>query len=321
MRRIFTLSLLAPALMAQAPANPGSQSDAQKVAAEIKAIEAMKGEQPVEALERAKALLPAAKPSFDKTSLQTAYASIHEWNSVIDLYELVYNTGVSAGHFEEAKDAAEKARELAKTLQSNAMESFNAYKATWVKAGEESAKLLGEMKQLEAAQEADRVANANKPAQDLNKMTIEEANAEIMRKAEATQKQAQIAKRIEFLKANEGAYNDNVEHASKVMVPLERPMRDLEFRTHEFDGPIAQWDKYLLNESEDLNSKYKGDKAKYAAGLLRGVGPKPENVEAAMVSLRRAAFLDPKNSTIPKRIAQLMGKAAAGPKSGKAKSK
>ena len=310
MRRIAAFALLAPTLIAQAPANPASPTYAQKAAAEIKMIEALRHEKPLEAFARAKALLPPTKLVFDKTSLQTAYASIRDWNALIDLYGLVYNTGVQTGHFEEAKEAAEKARDLAKELQVAAMESFNAYKATWVKAGEESAMVLAEMKQLEASVEAARVANATKPP--LNpKLSIEEANAEIMHQAAVAQQQAQDAQRLAFLKANEATYKGNVENVSKVMVPLERPMRDLEFRTHEFDGPIAQWDTYLKKESEDLSSKYKGDKAKYAAGLLRGVGAKPENTAAALVSLHRAAFLDPKSTAIPKRISQLMGKAAA----------
>ncbi|MBL0314128.1 MAG: hypothetical protein IPP78_15810 [Holophagaceae bacterium] len=299
MRRILAVFLLAPVLSAQATATPTTQTLAQKVATETKKIEALKAEDPVEALEKAKALLPATKLTFDKASLQAAFLSIKEWNAHIDIYRLIYNTGMSAGHYEEAKEAAEKGRELAKELQIQATVPFNDFKSVWLKAGEASTRLLAEIKELEAKVEADRVAATNpKP-----KVTIEEANAEIMR-------QHEVSQRLAFLKANEAVYKQNIENSTKVMIPLERPIKDLEARTHEFDGSIEQWDKYLKEEAETMSTKYKGDKAKYAAGLLGGVAPKPEDKEAALVALHRAAFLDPKNPAIQKRIDQILGKVA-----------
>ena len=88
-------------------------------------------------------------------------------------------------------------------------------------------------------------------------------------------------------------------------------MKELEAKTHEFDDAILLWDKTLKEEAESMATTYKGDRAKYAAGLLRGVAPKPENKEAALVALHRAAFLDPSNPAIQKRIDQLMGRASA----------
>ena len=199
------------------------------------------------------------------------------------------------------------------------MAAFNAYKATWEKAGEESIQALAEMKTLEAEVDANKAAKAAPPKPD-KKLTMEEANAELVSQAEAAQRQAESAKRLAFLKANEATLRDNVEKAKKVMAPLERPIRDLEARTRGFEGAIAQWDKYLQEESEDIAKKYKGDKAVYAAGLLRGVAPKPENKEAALVALHRATVLDPRNAAIQKRIAQLRGNAAApAPAKGKPK--
>lgn len=301
MRGILALSLLTPALMAQAPAAPAVQTLAQKVAAETKVIEALKLENRLEAFRKAKALLPATKLTFDRSSLQAAFADMREWNAQIDTYRLIYNMGMGAGCFEEAKEACEKGRELAKELQVETLASFEAYKATWVKAAEESQKVLDEIKDLEAKVEAARVANAANPKP---KVTMEEANEELVR-------QAKVAHRLAFLKANEATYKANIEKVKTVMVPLERPMKDLDARTREFDSSIALWDKYLKEEAVDIATKYKGDRVKYAAGLLRGVAPKPVDKEAALVSLHRAAFLDPKNGAIDQRIDQLMGKAPA----------
>ena len=301
MRGILALSLLTPALMAQAPAAPAVQTLAQKVAAETKVIEALKLENRTEAFQKAKALLPATKLTFDKTSLQTAFASMREWNAQIDTYRLIYNTGMGAGCFEEAKEACEKGRELAKALQVEALGAFEAYKATWVKAAEESQIVLDEIKELEAKVEATRVAKATNPKP---KVTMEEANEELVR-------QAQVAQRLAFLRANEATYKANIDKVKTVMAPLEPQIKSLDARTREFDSSIALWDKYLKEEASDIVTKYKGDRIKYAAGLLRGVAPKPEDKEAALVSLHRAALLDPKNGAIDKRIDQLMGKAPA----------
>ncbi len=271
------------------------------MATETKVIETLKLEDPVEALKKAKALLPATKLPFDKASLQSAFLSIKEWNAQIDVYRLIYNTAIAAGHYEDAKEAAEKGRDLAKELQVEAMVPFNDFKTVWMKAGEASKKLLEEIKELEAKAEADRVAMATSPQP---KVTIEEANAEIMRRDEAS-------KRLAFLKSNEATYQQNIENSTHVMAPLERPLKDLESRTHEFDGSIEQWDKYLKAEAESIATAYKGDKVKYAAGLLRGVALKPENKADALVALHRAAFLDPNNEVIQKRIDQVLGNVAA----------
>jgi hypothetical protein len=295
--------------MAQAPATPAPQTLAQKVATETKVIEALKLENPVEALAKAKALLPATKPAFDKTNLQTAFLSIREWNAQLDIYRLIYNSAKAAGHFEEAKEVSEKGRDLARELQAEAMVPFNDFKTTWMNAGEASKKLLVEIKELEAKVEADRVAMAAKPKPQLQpKVTIEEANAEIMRLNDETVRQNEVSKRLAFLKANEATYKQNIENSTKVMAPLEGPMNDFESRIQKFSASIDQWDTYLKAEAESLSTKYKGDKAKYAAGMLSGVGLTPENKEDALVTLRRAAFLDPKNAAIQKRIDQILGK-------------
>jgi hypothetical protein len=307
MRHFLYLSLATPVLLAQAPAAP-----APKAGVDLKALEALRLENPVEAFARAKAFLPASRPPFDRANLPAAFASIREWNSQLDLYRAVYDSGVASGRFEEAREVAVKARDMAADLQKEALAAFNAYKATWEKAGEESSQALAEMKALEAEVEAHRTPKAA-PAKPDKKVTMEEANAELVAQAEA-------AKRLAFLKANETTLRDNVEKAKKVMAPLERPLKDLETRTRGFEAAIAQWDKYLQEEAEDIAKKYKGDKATYAAGLLRGVAPKPENKEAALVALHRATVLDPRNVAIQKRIAQLRGHAAA-PAPTKAKAK
>lgn len=307
----LTPALLAPALLAQAPAAPPASA---RLAEDLKAVKALKAQNPAEAFARAKALLPAARPAFDRTSLQTTFAGIREWNVHLDAYQLAYDSGVACGRFEEAREVAGKGRELAQALEKEAAAGFAAYKAMWDKAGEESLKALAELTALEAKVAADKQAVvAPPPAKPDPKQSFDEANFELMRRAEAEQKKAQDVQRLAFLKSNETTFKENVEKAQKAMAPLERPTKDLQGRTAAFDAAVAQWDKYLKEESEDIAGKYKGNKALYAAGLLRGVAPKPDDTGAALVALHRAVVLDPKNPAISKRIAQLQGKASAAP--------
>ncbi len=276
MRALLTLPLSVAALVAQAPA----PTLAQKVASESKAIEALKAEDPAAAFEKAKALLPEAKPAFDKTNIQTAFTSIREWNALLDIRRIMYNTAIAAGRFEVAKECAEAARDFAKELQAEAMSPFQAYKTTWVKAGEEASKALEEVKSLEAVAEATR-----------------------------TPEQVQ---RLSFLKSNEGTYKTNVENSKKVLASLEAPLKSLDAQTHDFDSPIAQVEKRLKDEAEDkLKPGIKGDNAKYAAALVNSVGLKPESKEAALVSLHRAQVLDPKNTQAQKFIDYFLGKGPA----------
>jgi len=317
MRTFFALSLLTPALIAQAP------SPMAKAAEDLKAIEALRAENPLAAFAKAKALLPATRPAFDRTSLASAFAGIREWNGQLDLIRAAYDTGVAVGQFEEARGFAVKGRDMAADLQKEAQAAFSAYKASWEKAAQESQTALAEMKTLETEAQAPKAAPAATPAAGA-KLSVEEANAEIMKQAEVARQKAEAAQRLAFLKSNEAVLKENIEKVKTVMVPLERPMRDLDGRVRGFETAIAQWDKYLQEETEDIAKKYKGDKTVYAAGLLRGVAPKPEKVDAALVALHRAAVLDPKNGAIQKRIAQLQGKAsapAAKPAKGKGKAK
>jgi hypothetical protein len=291
MRALLTLPLAAAALVAQAPA----PTLVQKVAAETKAIEALKAENPGAAYDQAKALLPATKPAFDKTNIQTAYGSIKEWNAMLDIRRMMYNTAISAGRFELAKESAEAARDLAKELQAEAMGPFQAYKATWQKAGEEATKALEEIATLTAVDEKTR-----------------------------TPEQVQ---RLSFLTANETTFKTNVENAKKVMASLEGPLKNLDAQTRDFDGPIAQVEKRLKDEAEDkVKPAFKGDNVKYAAALVASVGLKPENKDAALVSLHRAQVLDPKNTEAQKYIDYLLGKGPApkvkaAPKAAKGKKK
>lgn len=288
MRRSAILSILAPALVAQAPA------PAPKLRDQIKAIDALKAENPLEAFEKAKALLPAAKPAFDKTNIQTASASLEEWRGILDVQTLIYNTAIEAGQFEVAKEAAEKARDMAKEMQAEAMAPYVAYRASWTKASDEANKGLARMAVLKEKEAAAKELKAKDPKGKDPKT----------KEAFTDQEADELATLIQ----NEGTFKTNISNAKIVSSQMERNLKTLDAQTKDYDKPLEQIEKRLKDEQEEL-MKFKGDKAKYAAALYKAVGTKPENKPAALAALRRAAFLDPANKQIPHRIDVLLGKA------------
>ncbi|MBK8727823.1 MAG: hypothetical protein IPL96_17750 [Holophagaceae bacterium] len=156
---------------------------------------------------------------------------------------------------------AGKGRELAQALEKEAAGGFAAYKAMWDKAGEESLQALAELKALEAKVAADKQAVvAPPPAKPDPKQSFDEANFELMRRAEAEQKKAQDVQRLAFLKSNETTFKENVEKARKAMAPLERPTKDLQGRTAAFDAAAARWDKYLRGGPRTSPGSTKGNK-------------------------------------------------------------
>lgn len=287
MRRPAILSLLAPALMAQAPA------PAPKLADQIAAIEAQIAESPVEALGKAKALLPAAKPAFDKTNIQTVSVSLQEWRGHLNVYSLVYNAAKEAGHWEDAKEAAEKARDMAKEMQAEAMAPYVAYRSNWTKASDEATKALARMAELKDKEQQAKDLLAKDPKAK-SPFTPEEGDE------------------LATLVQNEGTYKTNISNAKIVTTQVERNLKTLDAQTKDYDKPLEQIEKRLKDEQEEL-MKFKGDKVKYAAALYKAVGTAPENKPAALAALRRAAFLDPANKLVPKRIDVLLGKAVEAP--------
>ena len=291
MRRSAFLPLLAPALLAQAPAP--APAPAPSLASQIKALEALKAENPQEAFEKAKALVPATKPAFDKTNIQTVSNSLMTWRQVLDVYGAVYNTAIEAGRYEDAKDFAEKARDMAREMQAEAITPYVAYRTSWTKASDEATKALARLEELKGKEAQSKELLAKDP------------------KAKATFTPEEAGELANLLQ-NEATYKTNVANAKIVNTQVERNLKTLDAQTKDYDKPLEQVEKRLKDEQEEL-MKFKGDKVKYAAALYKAVGTKPDNKPAALAALRRAAVLDPANKLIPHRIDVLLGKAVEAP--------
>ena len=118
---LLCVPFLAVALAAQAPA----PSLGDRVKAERPAVEKLMAELKFkEALVQAEALLPPARPTFDKTNNQTLVQSCGVFLDLAEANRLAAEAADSAGVWEKALDFAKAARSLAVECQAGLKEPF-----------------------------------------------------------------------------------------------------------------------------------------------------------------------------------------------------
>jgi hypothetical protein len=271
--RLLPTLLTAPVLLAQAPAP--APSYAQKAKEGLAAITpALMKENPAEAVAKAKALLPeGGKLPFDKTNPVTVSKSIADWRGLLDVHSTIANASLAAGQWEEAKAAAETAKDVAKQLQAEAYQPLTGLRESWAKASAEAAKALEEIKTLEA-------------------------------KADKTPDETA---RLANLKANEATYKGNVTNAERATSGIDRTLKSLSDQVKDFDPTIKSIEDRLKTEQEEL-VKFK-TKPALSKGIVVSVRKDHANLDSALSYLRRASILDPSNKDAAHCADVLLGKA------------
>ena len=283
MRLIYsTLTLLPMALSAQAPAQapapaPAAPSLDDQFKAQSSTINALLKSDPVAALVKVDALIPAQAPTFDKSNIKAAQDSINDYEALTDLYSLGANAAMATGQWEKARDYAVKAKSTAQATYDNALEPLTAFQDIWKKA------------QADAQKDLD-----------------EEATLSKVEKPDAVQ-----INRLQFLLKNDAIYKGNVAHGKQMVDAVDTSIKGLKAAPGNYDAAIADIDKHLKDEADYLE-KVKGDKKVYADALLKSAGTNPDKA-AALAGLRRALVLDPGNKAIEHKIDVLTGKATEEP--------
>ena len=116
MRTRISLSclLMAPALVAQAPAPPPAPSLGDRVKAERVVVEKLIADLHYsEALKQAEALIPADKPAFDKKDNGTLVRSCADYLDLAQAHRLALDAADTAGAWEKALEHAKNAKALA----------------------------------------------------------------------------------------------------------------------------------------------------------------------------------------------------------------
>ncbi len=270
MRTLFaTLTLLPAALAAQAPA-PSLEA---QFKAQEPAIEALKKTDPVAALAKVEALIPAIAPVFDKSDFAKAQSSMGESNALTSIYRSAASCADAAGQWEKAKDYALKAQASAQSTYDNAVPPFTAFQDTWKKA------------QADAQKNLDEQASLAK----MESLTAEQG------------------KRLDFLRANEAIFQKNVASGKTMVDAVDARLKDLKSQPADFDPFIANMTERLKTESANID-KFKGDKKAFAAAALKGADLyKDKDAEATY--LRRLLVLDPSSRAIARKLDVLQGKA------------
>lgn len=272
--RAFALTLLPAALAAQAPAaSQPAPSLADQIKAQLPAITGLAKTDPSAALAKAEALIPAAVPPFDKSDIGKAQASMNDYNALTDLYRNAANCADAAGQWEKAKNYAEKAKVNAQTTYDNSVAPFTAFQDSWRKAQADAQKNLDERDSLAK----------------MESLTAEQG------------------KRLDFLRAHEGLFQENIASGKTMIDAIDARLKDLKAQPGDFEPFLSGVDARLKRESEYL-VKFKSDKKAYAAAALKSAD-EIKDKDAEVTYLRRLQVLDPSSKAIARKIDVLLGKA------------
>lgn len=277
----FLSFLLIPAaLVAQAPATAPSLGD--RVKAERVVVEKLMAELKYpEARTRAEALLPAARPPFDKTSNQTLVQSCATNLELAEAYRLAAESADSAGAWEKALEYAKAAQSLAVESYAGVKEPFTQTVAYYKQIGARAKQVLDEndahLKELKA------------------KSTLDAGERQELELAGSVEKEiVDSTKWVDFFQT----YVDVTKRESVAYDPIVKLMEE------------------KLKKEADQIEEYKagkGDKGKWVEAVVSS----PAYLEAQVDKpgkarwLYRLAIIDPENKKVQHQLDILNGKVTA----------
>jgi hypothetical protein len=121
---------------------------------------------------------------------------------------------------------------------------------------------------------------------------------------------AKITQNVPGIKKEKLILESQVERAPLVIAQLEEMLNGIRSDSGKFAPVIDEVQKAISNEKETIDTKFSGDKAKYANSVI---GTK-ENLEALKSQtdkvkfLNRLLFLDPKSEAVKKQLNIVLGR-------------
>ena len=285
-------ALLAPAvLLAQAP----EPTLTQRLRSERPEIERLIRElQARDALKRAEALLPAAKPSFDNSNIQTQVGSFSKFGELAQAHYLAFKAADAAGYWEKALDYIKQAKSLA-------VENYAAVKDPFTKASEAYLHLA--QKTRASAQHTREMLKEN----ELYIMTLREKKE----KDESDKQQLDlVAKEEKNLPETDKKAEEAEKWAKQFQAFLDSAKQDAE----RYEPFVAAEEKRIKDQEAQIE-EYKfgrGDKRKW----VEAIAANPSTYAALTEKQDQIAFfyrlnvLDPDNKKVNHHIEVLLGKAA-----------
>lgn len=274
------LSVPALILSAQAPdANLG-----QKLRTERPEVERMINElQSKEALARAEALLPPAKPAFDKASPQTMYMSYATFLSLSQAYHLAFKAANAAGQWEKAHDYIKKAREISLDNYANTQEPFKL------------------------------IAKNSRTMAERTRASLKENEAYINHLKALKEKDASDMQQLELVEQEK----KNIEDLEKRAIAFEEFIKTAKADSERYEPFVAYIEKQIKDQETQI-AEYKhgkGDKGKWVEAVIANPSTYASITEKRdlLGFLYRLNVLDPENKKVLHQIDVVLGKAAAAP--------
>lgn len=278
----LSLFLLPAALVAQAPA--AGPSLGERVKAERPAIEQLLSELKYpEAYKRAEALVPAARPVFDKKDNTTLVQSCTANMEMAEALRLAAETADSAGAWEKALEYAKLARSLTQEAYAGVKEPFAQTVTYYTQSGARAKQVLEE--------NADRIKELKA------KSVLDPGERQELDLALGVEKEVvDSAKWVKFFQT----YIDVTKRESEAYDPLVKVMED------KLKGEADQVEEYKAG---------KGDKLKWVEAVISSPAYLEAQGDRAGKArwLYRLATISPDSKKVQHQLDVLNGKAAAAP--------
>lgn len=280
----LTMAMVPAALVAQSPAAPDYMSVLKSQTPAVEDL--LKDFHPVEALQKAEALLPPALPAFDKSNPGAAMRASISFSGLTRLYLLSAKAAAQAGEWEKVQDFCTKAEASAKANYEGTKEALTPVIDTWTQAIEQAKKAVesgaasvaaikaktGRTPQEETEYQAfvakDKVYNSTKNAAEKNEAAkFLKANLTRFRELEAKAVTPQEEQALNAYKVAQ----DNLTNGPKTIKAIQE---NIDATKAEFDlcaPKIESTKKNIKDEAEEIakgvaDTKVKGKVVKETSG-------------------------------------------------------
>ncbi len=264
MRPTFLVAMPALALVAQAPA-PAPTDYRQAFNAELPGINQMlKSFQAKEAMAKAASLVPAQRPAFDGTNLQTIVRSVEQAQGLLSMYRLWASTAVAAGQWEKAQEIQEKRLATAQAIREDLAKAQQPIQALWDKAVTDGNAYIAKNQPVQADLDAkvkafkaefEQVqADLKSGKRKLTKQEADDINARGKVAGEQEHEAAQIAAAIKM-------HQDNASKAKLVSKYLNDNTSEVEAMVKESKEDLDKTKANIANQSKEI-SEFNAEEAK-----------------------------------------------------------
>lgn len=315
MRPMPFLLFPAVALVAQAPA-PAPVDLTQRFNSELPGINKMLATfQAQEAMKKVEGLIPAERPAFNGTNLQTIGQSMDNAQGLLSFYRLWANAASEAGQWEKAIEIQAKRLKAAQDIKADLDKAQAPVTALWEKAAKDSqdyiAKNEPRKKELEPAIAAFK-ADYEELKAGKKKLTKKEADEFNARGTKISQDEQELAQ----INAALPVHRQNVANAPKVLKIIADNRREAEGMVKASETSLAKAKEVLASQNDEI-TKFNTEqvvkkikivgKKNWVDAVLRNHEnvTKLDGAQTQAAFLNRLLVLDPGNATATKALDNL----------------